>query len=173
MRIHISGAEQLPYDFKAIKLPLVSYTLRKGFMKTADYGVCRPQQTNILGGDADMEWKEMVEKYAHACAVIERKTLSDFCGSVGKGRDNFDAEMRRMKEYGFAAVVIEADWSMIFNPNAHLAHPTKLKIKSAVASVIGWSQRYGIHFHAMANRAMSEQFTYRLLERWMRDGGPA
>ncbi len=172
MRIHVSSAEQKPYDFKSITKPWASFTITTGHMETADYGVCRPQQANLLGGDGPTPWKELVEADPAACAIVERKSLADLFGSIGGGRTRLDYEMKRMQEYGYRAVVIEANWSMILNPNEHLQHATRVNVKSAVASIIAWSERHGVHFHAMVNRAMAEQFTYRLLERWIRDGSP-
>ena len=41
-------------------------------------------------------------------AVVERKSLQDALQSVGKGRDRFERELKRMAEFEFAAIVIES-----------------------------------------------------------------
>ena len=41
--------------------------------------------------------------------IIERKSLSDLCGSLGKGRARFMREVEKMRQFGFAALVIEGE----------------------------------------------------------------
>jgi hypothetical protein len=71
-----------------------------------------------------------------------------------------------MVGYQFAAVVIESDWETILRrpPARSRLHP-----QAVLASVIAWTQRYGVHFFTCPNRYFAERFTYRLLERFARD----
>ena len=40
--------------------------------------------------------------------TIERKSLEDLCGSLGSGRERFMKEIRKMRQFEFRALVIEA-----------------------------------------------------------------
>jgi hypothetical protein len=42
--------------------------------------------------------------------AVERKSIADLFGTLGKGRRRFTAELERLSSYEFAAVVIEGDW---------------------------------------------------------------
>jgi ERCC4-type nuclease len=98
--------------------------------------------------------------------TIERKSLVDLFGTVGKGRKRFEAELQRMVEYRFAAVVVEADWVAV------LRHPptrSRLNPKTIYASVIAWQIRYGVHFWFCPNREFAQKTTYRILDRFYKD----
>ena len=47
---------------------------------------------------------------------VERKTLEDLFGTLGKGRERFALEFERMAVMEHAAVVIEANWQEICRP---------------------------------------------------------
>jgi hypothetical protein len=49
--------------------------------------------------------------------VVERKSLVDLYGTLGKGRERFEREFERMTAMDFANVVIEADWREIIRPD--------------------------------------------------------
>ena len=40
--------------------------------------------------------------------IIERKSLADLTGSLGRGRERFMREIEKLKQFGFRALVIEA-----------------------------------------------------------------
>ena len=98
--------------------------------------------------------------------TVERKSLADAFGSFGNGRRRFERVLERMASFGYAAVVLEADWHTILrNPPAF----SKLNPKTVLASAVAWTQRYRVHFWPCPNRAFAERLTYRLLERFWRD----
>lgn len=45
--------------------------------------------------------------------IIERKSLDDLCGSLGKGRERFLQEVEKMRAFRFRALVIEATESQV------------------------------------------------------------
>ena len=98
--------------------------------------------------------------------AVERKSLSDLYGSLGTGRDRFEREMVRLKDFEFAAVVIEAPWSTIINKPPSRS---RLKAVSVVATIIAWMQRYRVHWITCPNRIFAEKITHRILDRWYRD----
>ncbi len=150
--IIVDTREQLPFDFTSVKSPAVPFTVARRTLETGDYSVEAP----LTATKSDM-------------IVIERKSLADLYGSVGVDRDRFEREFRRLSEYGYAALVIEATWEQIADPNRYLKHPTLMQPKSVVATLVAWSQRYGVHVFTCPGRVFAEKLTYRLLERWARD----
>ena len=99
--------------------------------------------------------------------VVERKSLSDLYGSLGKkGRDRFKAEFVRMNELKFAAVVIEAELADVF-----LNKPpySRLSPKSVIRTYLAWSQRYTkVHWYFAINREVAERMTFLILDRYAR-----
>ena len=141
MKIIIDTREQTPYQFATITPPP---EVTRATLKTGDYSI---------EGFEDQ-------------VTIERKSLQDAFGTIGKGRRRFIRELERMSSYNFAAVVIEADWNTIIrNPPTR----SKLNPKSVYSSILAWMQRYGVHFVMAPNRAFAEKTTYRLLERYLKD----
>lgn len=143
--IGIDTREQLPYDFATVSSPILSFSTAPATLETGDY--------TAIGHEAEI--------------TIERKSLADAYKSFGDDRERFEAEIVRMANYRFAAVVIEAEWSVIFT--APPAFSQKMRPKTILASCIAWSQRYQVHFFAVPGRSFAEQLTYRLIERWVRD----
>jgi ERCC4-type nuclease len=150
--IIVDTREQLPFDFASVKSPAVPFSVVRQMLETGDYSVEAP----LTATKADM-------------IVIERKSLADLYGSVGVDRDRFEREFKRLSEYGYAALVIEATWEQIADPNKYLKHLTLMQPKAVVATLVAWSQRYGVHVFTCPGRVFAEKLTYRLLERWARD----
>lgn len=71
-------------------LKITQYPVEVVGLRTGDYGV---------RGFSDL---------TNPRFIIERKSLADLCGSLGKGRIRFMEEMERMREFTFRALVIEA-----------------------------------------------------------------
>ena len=98
--------------------------------------------------------------------IIERKSLRDLFGSLGRDRQRFEKVMERLAEFQYAAIVVEADWQTILrNPPRF----TEMNPKSIFATVVAWEQRYGVSFWMCPNRAFAEKLTYRILERYVKD----
>ncbi len=152
MTIHIDTREQQPYDFLNVN-PVLEFTTTKTGLPTGDYMV-------------DTSTRKSVTKNM---AIVERKSLADLYSTIAQGRDRFMRELERMSKYGYRAVVIEASWFDILTPNRTLTHKTRMLPKSVMASLLAWSQRFGVHLFPVENRDVAEVFTYRILERWFRD----
>jgi ERCC4-type nuclease len=155
MTIIVDTREQRPFTFREIKTPAVPFTVTTGTLDTGDYSV----ETDLLATPGDK-------------IVVERKSLADLYGSLSAGRVRFAREAERLAEYGYAAIVIEADYPTIMQPSNVLRYPTSMNPRSVIATLIAWSQRYDIHVYACPGRHFAEQLTYRLLERWFRDHEP-
>lgn len=98
--------------------------------------------------------------------AVERKSLADLFGTIGQGRDRFERELERLNAMDFAAVVVEAQWSEVFDdPPRH----SRLTPKTVFRSVNAWEQRYPrVHWHFLPGRDFAEVKTFRVLERFYR-----
>lgn len=114
--------------------------------------------------------------------TIERKSKSDFYGTVGRGRERFIRQLQRMTTFEFSCVIIEASRQDVFeNPPAYepdvydfLSGPEngggKKKRKVTPSQVIGsanaWTMDFGIPFIFETSRLDAEVLCYWLLDRW-------
>ena len=111
-------------------------------LKTGDY--------SILGFESDV--------------CVERKSLTDLFGTVGRGRARFRRECERMSAFVHAAIVIEANLGeVLVGPELSKMNP------SAVANtLVAWSIRYGINVWLAGNRQQAKSITYRILQHYHR-----
>ena len=98
--------------------------------------------------------------------AVERKSLADLFGTIGQGRDRFERELERLNQMDFAAVVVEAQWSEVFDdPPRH----SRLCPKTVFRSVNAWEQRYPrVHWSFLPGRDFAEVKAFRVLERFYR-----
>jgi len=146
------------WDFVDMPKPETSFSVHHKRLKTGDYMVDRFTAAT-LG-----------RKHGSQLA-IERKTLPDLYGTLGNStrRTRFIRELQRSTEYGYFAIIVEAEWHAILKPNKYLVHPTRLNPKSAMASLLAWSQRYNVHLFTLPGRDVAQIFAFRMFERWVRD----
>jgi len=140
--IIIDSREQRPFTFQNIK-PDPPETVIQG-LSTGDY--------SVIGLENNV--------------CVERKSMADLFGSVGKGRARFEREMQRLSAFDYAAIVVESDiqkWFM--NPPVR----SKMNPKSVFRTVIAWSQRYNVHIWPMWDRQAAEKITYLILKRFYDD----
>lgn len=145
----VDTREQAPWDFSGLEgggpqagRPLIVET-RVETLASGDY--------SIAGCEARM--------------AIERKSVADWFGSIGKGRERFEREMERLSKLDFAAVVIEGGWhEIVLEPPSN----TKVTGKMSSKTIASWCQRYGVHFFPMTSRRHAELFTFSLLEMYWR-----
>jgi ERCC4-type nuclease len=147
----VDSREQAPFTFTGLHgdakekhRPLIVPLLRKA-LKSGDYSV---------------------DGYEDRVA-IERKSLADLFSTLGQNRERFVAELERLNELDFAAVVIEAPVSMIVGqPPPH----SQLRPKTVIRSIIAWQQRYRhVHWWPCTSRSQAEQVAFRILQRFYLD----
>lgn len=73
--------------------------------------------------------------------VIERKSIEDLAGSMGKGRDRFRREAEKMRQFGFAAIVIEGGRSQVELGQ----YRSKIYPISILSGLDAFAVRAGIH----------------------------
>lgn len=141
----------MPYEFAGIPSDCAAVAVESVYLRTSDYCLgCHTCGKQLVGPDA---------------IGIERKTLSDLYGSFTHGRERFERAMLRLSsEFGYAALLVEADWTQISNPNTHLKYPTQALPRSVTASMLSWSVRMGFHVFTAGDRTIGERLTFRLLE---------
>jgi len=72
---------------------------------------------------------------------IERKSLSDLCGSLGKGRERFEREIMRMAAYRFKALVIEA-----LDEDVRAGrYRSRITPQSLIGTLRSWEVNYDLH----------------------------
>lgn len=132
--IVIDTRESLPYEFPA---PVKTVTKK------------------LDAGDYSLEGFETF-------ITIERKTLADAYGTIGQGRKRFINELERLKNYEYAAIVIESDLKNFLQPPLY----SNLNPKSAINSLLMWSIRYKVYVFFAHNRDYGMTLTLRLLEKF-------
>lgn len=156
----VDNQEQAPYCFTGIehwdsKKPMIVPIADDTHLRTGDY--------SIFG-------------FEH-CVTIERKSPSDWLGSIGKGHDRLEREMERMVAMQQAAgrwadgsprwltsVVVEEDWRDMMAPHGY----SQIQQSQTKGTVAAWSQRYGVHFHFCHGRREAELWTFTLLSMFWR-----
>ena len=66
--------------------------------------------------------------------AIERKSLDDLMGCIGKDRARFDKEILRLRGYEVKAIVVESTWKVIENGK----YRSRVKSTAAIGSLMGW-----------------------------------
>lgn len=147
----VDTREQLPYSFAGIPADV-----------TAGGGVWQvaTQVMTLASGDYSLDG------YATRVAV-ERKSIADLFGTVGQGRERFIRELERLNEMAFAAVIVEAEWSEIFDsPPGH----SRLAPRTVWRSVLAWMQRFPrVHWLPCPGREFAEVATFRVFERFLKE----
>lgn len=118
MTILADSCEQKPYDFATLKSDHVRHEVETVRLPEGDY--------TIRDGETCPAHK----------IVIERKSLADLYGSLGKTRARFEREFERLSHYGYAALVIEASFAMILNPNQYMKRSTGMYPSAALGTLL-------------------------------------
>lgn len=147
----VDTREQTPYEFAGLRTdakdgrrPIRVEVIRRG-LASGDYS---------LAG------------YEFAIAV-ERKSLVDLYNTLGQGRVRFEAELARLDELRWAAVVVEAGWDLILGEPPERSRLSPISVHR---SVIAWQQRFPrVHWWTCPTRAIAERTTFRILERFLKD----
>ena len=102
--------------------------------------------------------------------AIERKSLADLFGTLGQHRDRFCAEVERLAELDFAAIVIESDLREAWRPREFRpGWRSRLAPRSVEGTVLSWSIRYpSVHWWFCGSRRMAEVRTFLALEMFWR-----
>ncbi len=133
----IDTREQLPLDLSPFKVA-------RGNLVTGDYSILHLERE----------------------IAVERKSLSDLLGCVGRDRRRFDAEMKRLLAYPSRLLVIEASVIEIEKGEWR----SKLQPNHVIGALAGW-QEQGIPIayagdHARASKVVFNHLRLAALRRW-------
>lgn len=94
--------------------------------------------------------------------TIERKKREELFTITGRERARFKRELKRMAEFDYAAIVIEADLPLILQGAAF----SKVSPRAVVKSLVSWSIEYGVHIFFAGDRNHANALTRSLLEKY-------
>ena len=97
--------------------------------------------------------------------AIERKSINDLIGSLTKGRERLEKELRKGSDISYFALVVEASFSDLANGK----YQSQMLPKSAVQTLLSWSVKYGTHIFFCENREYAEKVTLSLLLKYGRN----
>ena len=116
-----------------------------------DLAPLRTEPATLSTGDYSLKGLEH-----HVC--IERKSLDDLLGCVGRDRDRFERELHRMLAYPVRVLLVESTWAEIELGQWR----SKVTSSQAMGSLIGWAAM-GIQLAMVGTHERAGQFASRLL----------
>lgn len=93
--------------------------------------------------------------------AIERKSLADLVGCVGRDRDRFEEELRRLEAYPIRVLVIEAS---VLDVESH-AYRSQVKPQSVLGSCVSWQIDHGIPVLWAGNAQLAARMVEKMLVR--------
>lgn len=144
--ITIDTREQTPWLFQDLKT------------MTCDFVVSASQQGLKQGDYAVAGFEDRL--------VIERKSLEDLYGTLATGRDRFRRELERISDCcRMGAVVVEADWNAISDPEAYRNNwRSRMNPQSIVGSIQSYAIRFSkVHWFCMPSRREAEWTAFQLM----------
>lgn len=147
--IVIDSREQAPFFFEGLRM-----------VKSRGGGIVQPSLmiSGLPAGDYSIDGLESE-------IAIERKSLSDLYGTLGKGRDRFKRELEKLSAMKFAAVVVEAEWFDILNtPPVQSTVPPQ----SIEGTILAFMADYPVQWVLAQHRRHAEWITFQFLDRFWR-----
>ena len=117
----------------------------------SDLAPLRSERRTLATGDYTLAGLEHV-------VAIERKSLPDLLGCVGRDRGRFDREVQRMLGYPVRALVVESSWAAIEAGEWR----SRLKPSHVIGSLLGW-QAEGLPVLMLDNHERCGRYVSRML----------
>ena len=109
------------------------------------------EQASLPTGDHSAKGLEHI-------VAIERKSLDDLLGCVGRDRERFDKEVQKLLAYPVRVLLVEATW-----PQIELGQwRGKITSEQAIGSLLGW-QASGLSIHMVGDHQRASKHAARLL----------
>lgn len=131
MTIIVDSREQTPFSFRD---EVITET---GTLATGDYSI-----------------KGLTEYI-----TVERKSLADFVGCCGKGRDRFKKELQRMRSYRARCILIEGSMRKIHGGKWR----GKVLSSTVLNSIAGWTSHYDVPIILCDTPEYASDFCHRFL----------
>lgn len=97
--------------------------------------------------------------------AIERKTIDDLVGCLGKSRERFERELQRATDFQFFAVLVESSYFEL----SEGIYRSRLHPRSGVESVSAFEVRYNIPFLFCGNQELAARKCESLLRKFHRE----
>jgi len=106
-----------------------------------------------------------IDGYENKIAV-ERKSLEDLYGTLGRNHQRFEREMARLMEMNIAYIVIEATLAEICRPAEHRYEwRSKASPRAIYGTMVSWQLKYPqVRWWLAGTRAYGQMVTFHLLE---------
>lgn len=98
---------------------------------------------------------------------IERKSLGDLFGTLGKGHKRFKAELTRALNYKYFAIVIEGSFADINNKNFDKSYLIKMKGFVVVKILLTLHLKYNINVFFANNRTEAKTLIKALMNSYI------
>ena len=146
--ILVDTREQKPFDFKGLytdkkggTLPIIVTTAPER-LETGDYSIAGEQ----------------------SIICIERKSPEDLIKTLTRRRNDFFDELRRMRSFKQAAIVVEAGFGPVLDLVPHIS---KTNAKSIGRTILAIQQDYPtIQWAFMPSRDFAMRYTFQFLKRY-------
>jgi len=89
--------------------------------------------------------------------AIERKSLSDLFSTLGMGHKRFKAELDRVKDYDYFAIVVDGNYSDVITKNYPKSYLTKMKGYMISSILFTIHMKYKIPIFFGNNRVISKR----------------
>ena len=90
--------------------------------------------------------------------AIERKSLDDLMGCIGKGRERFEREIIRLRGYDVKGIVVESTWETIESAS----YRSRVHPSAAIGTLMGWIAQ-GIPITMAGDHKRAGTFVARML----------
>jgi hypothetical protein len=157
-------AEKAPWFFRGLQAD-ASQDYRPINIETQWHSLGNGQGDYTIAGaehsDPDIRWR----------VSVERKSLSDFYGTVLSGRDRFKVELDNLNRMESASVVVEAELSEIsLYTTPHWSNRPAINQKSVIRSIAKWQLQFPrVHWWFCPGRRAAECWTFRLLQQFWKE----
>lgn len=118
-----------------------------------------PFPAGVTLARATMETADYTTPTLQGIAVIERKSVSDYVNSIGRSRERFDDEIRRLRAYRWKCIVVEGDLSFVYRSTA--IHPHAI-----LGSIASMFATWDVPTLFAANEAGAGRLIAGVLRRW-------
>lgn len=118
-----------------------------------------PWPPGVVVERATLSEGDYTSRLAQGIGVIERKSVSDFCGTITRSRERFEDEIRRLAGYRWKAIVVEGDLSDVYR--ATETHP-----HSILGSIASFFARTDLPTFFAVNAAGAGRLIAGILKRW-------
>jgi DNA excision repair protein ERCC-4 len=100
--------------------------------------------------------------------AIERKSLSDLFGTLGKGHKRFKKELERAKTYEYFAIVIDGSYSSCLNKDFEGSYHSKMRGYVITAILFTLHMKYGINIFFTNGRTESKRIIKELMNSYIK-----